>query len=87
MYGPGLRRIELTRLRVEDVDLDQVQIKVWNGKGGKHLITTLAEKLILPLKTQISNVERLMQEDALLPDYCGVHMPNALARKYPSGPF
>ncbi len=87
MYGSGLRRIELARLRVKDIDLDQIQIRVWNGKGGKHRITTLAEKLIQPLQAQIKDVERLMQKDALLPDYCGVYMPNALARKYPSGPF
>ncbi len=28
-----------------------------------------------------------MREDCLQPDYCGVYMPNALSRKYPSGPF
>lgn len=87
MYGSGLRRVELTRLRVKDIDLDHLQIRAWNGKGGKHRVVTLAEELIGPLKFQISNLEQLTKEDSLLPDYCGVYMPNALAAKYPSGPF
>ena len=38
LYGSGLRRIELVRLRVKDIDLDNLQIQVWNGKGFKHSI-------------------------------------------------
>lgn len=32
LYGSGLRRIELVRLRVKDVDFDYRQIKVMFGK-------------------------------------------------------
>ena len=53
LYGSGLRRIELLRLRVKDVDFDNLQIQVWGGKGGKHRLTTLAPELVPLLRTQI----------------------------------
>jgi integrase len=46
LYGSSLRRIELVRLRVKDVDLDYKQVRVVFGKGGKHRIVTLAQELI-----------------------------------------
>ena len=82
LYGSGLRRIELLRLRVKDVDFDNLQVQVWGGKGGKHRLTTLAEELIPLLKTQIKRVECLLEQDNRLADYAGVWMPDALARKY-----
>ena len=42
MYGSGLRLKELVRLRIKDVDMDLKQIQVWNGKGFKHRLVTLA---------------------------------------------
>ena len=39
-YGSGLRRIEAVRLRIKDVDFDQLQLRIWAGKGNKHRITT-----------------------------------------------
>lgn len=70
LYGSGLRRIELLRLRAKDVDLDQLQLRVWGGKGGKHRLTTLAPELVPLLRTQIRYVEVLSKrgED-------GVHSP------------
>jgi len=56
LYASGLRRIELLRLRVHDIDLSQLQIRVWNGKGSKHRITTLAPELIPAIKRQINRV-------------------------------
>ncbi len=40
LYGSELRRLELLRLRVQDVDTDMKQLRIWNGKGFKHRITT-----------------------------------------------
>ncbi|MDM3870145.1 integron integrase [Porticoccus sp. W117] len=87
MYGSGLRRMELVRLRIKDVDFDHMLLRIWHSKGGKSRATTLAQELIQPLKQQILRAEEYMQQDRLLPDYCGVFLPNALARKYPNGPF
>ena len=82
LYGSGLRRIELMRLRVNDVDLDLKQIRVWNGKGYKHRITTLAIELIPAIQRQFLYVQSYLDEDILKPEYGGVWMPDALARKY-----
>ncbi len=38
LYGSGLRRMELMRLRVNDIDFDHLQVRVWNGKGFKQRI-------------------------------------------------
>ena len=82
LYGSGLRRIELLRLRVKDVDFDNLQLQVWGGKGGRHRLTTLAPELVPQLKTQIKRVEVLLEQDNRLVDFAGVWMPDALARKY-----
>lgn len=82
LYGSGLRRIELHRLRVNDVDIDLKQIRVWNGKGYKHRITTLATELIPAIEQQVHRVEGLLFEDIDNPDFSGVWMPDALSRKY-----
>ncbi len=42
LYGSGLRRLELARLRVNDIDESLLQIRIWNDKGFKHRFTTLA---------------------------------------------
>jgi len=82
LYGSGLRRIELLRLRVKDIDFDNLQVQIWNGKGGKHRLTTLAPELIPMLKQQIKKIEIFLEKDKRLPEYAGVWMPDALAKKY-----
>ena len=42
MYGSGLRVMEAVQLRVQDIDFDYKSIRIWNGKGNKHRIVTLA---------------------------------------------
>lgn len=86
LYGSGLRRIELVRLRVNDIDFDHLQVRIWNGKGYKHRLTTLAPELVPSLKTQIEHSRELYEMDMRNQDYCGVWMPEALARKYRSAP-
>lgn len=82
LYGSGLRRIELVRLRVKDIDLDFKQIRVMNGKGGKFRLVTMGDGLEAAIKAQIKQVEAFLQKDRLIPNYVGVFMPNALERKY-----
>jgi integron integrase len=84
LYGSGLRRIEAVRLRVKDIDFDQQQIRVWAGKGNIHRITTVAPELLPELEHQIKRVSLLLEQDLTTPGYCGVWLPDALARKYPS---
>ena len=82
LYGSGLRRIELHRLRVNDIDMELKQIRVWNGKGYKHRITTLAPELIPAISQQIHRVQGLLYEDMNNPEFSGVWLPDALSRKY-----
>jgi len=63
LYGSGLRRMELVRLRVKDVDFDLLQLRIWNGKGAKHRITTLAPELTELLQRQINRVKECLEDD------------------------
>lgn len=87
LYGSGLRRIEAVRLRVKDIDFDYRQVRVINGKGGKHRVVTLAEELLAPLREQVRSVEAILMRDRAHGHYAGVWLPHALARKYPNAPF
>lgn len=82
MYGSGLRRMEVVRLRVKDIDLDHLQLRIWASKGFKHRVTTLAPELSDRLKNQIEKVRILFEEDKLNPLYSGVWLPEALQRRY-----
>ena len=82
LYGSGLRRMELVRLRVNDIDRSMKQVRVWNGKGFKHRFTTLAVELLPAIEQQIMRIELLLNDDLQNSDYAGVWMPNALDRKY-----
>jgi len=83
LYGSGLRRIEVVRLRVNDIDFDQVQVRIWNGKGFKHRLATLAPELVPVLRNQVQKVSLQLKEDLQNKLYSGIWMPDALARKYP----
>ena len=82
LYGSGLRRMELVRLRVNDIDKSMKQVRVWNGKGFKHRLATLAVELLPAIEQQVKRVELLLKDDLQNPAYAGVWMPNALQRKY-----
>ena len=84
LYGSGLRRIELVRLRVKDVDFDHHQLQIWHGKGLSHRLTTLAPEIVPQLHSQIKKVEYYLHRELRHPGYAGVWMPAALARKYQS---
>ena len=84
LYGSGLRRIELVRLRVKDIDFDHLALHIWNGKGAKHRTVTLASELIPLLSAQVSTVAKVLGHDCATDKYLGVWMPDALAKKYPN---
>jgi len=83
LYGSGLRLMECIRLRICDLDFDYKQIVVRNGKGNKDRVVPMPGRLIVALEQQRENVRRLHTED-LEAGYGQVHLPYALARKYPS---
>lgn len=83
LYGSGLRLIEAVRLRVMDLDFDRRAILVRNGKGAKDRVVTLADELIRPLQRHLQNVKTTHERDLEAGFGC-VHLPHALARKYPN---
>ncbi len=83
MYGAGLRIKETVRLRVKDVDFGRKEITVRHGKGGKDRMTLLPNVAVAGLKQHIEQ-SRLLHEKALSEGVTFVHLPNALARKYPN---
>ena len=85
LYGAGLRLTECTSLRVKDLDFNQNLIYVREGKGEKDRVTMLPQNIIPHLRRQIELVRDLHHKD-LLDHYGGATFPEALERKYPSGP-
>ena len=83
LYGSGLRLMECVRLRVCDLDFDYRQIVVRNGKGNKDRVVPMPDRLVTALKGQITKIRKLHADD-LQAGYGEVHLPYALARKYPS---
>jgi integron integrase len=83
VYGSGLRVSELTRLRVMNVDFDNLHIIIKDGKGGKDRIVSLPRKLEEVLRIHLSKVKELHNQDLVL-SYGDVYLPVALARKYPN---
>jgi len=83
LYGCGLRLMECMRLRVKDIDFEQSQIIIREGKGEKDRATMLPSSLVQPLKDQIDFVRAIHERD-VAQGYGSVELPFALARKYPN---
>ena len=56
LYGTGLRLMECVRLRVKDVDFEQNQITVREGKGFKDRVTMLPGGVKGPLAEDLKRV-------------------------------
>jgi len=82
LYGTGMRLTELLRLRVKDIDFQQNQITIREGKGGKDRITMLPLSLKEPLREYLLKVKQAHDTD-LLEGFGNVQLPFALDRKYP----
>ncbi|MEX2182353.1 MAG: integron integrase [Gemmatimonadaceae bacterium] len=83
LYGGGLRLTECLTLRVKDIDLERLEIRVRRGKGGKDRVTILPALARAALGAQLQRVRLLHERD------CGsgggrVELPTALDRKAPS---
>lgn len=83
LYGSGLRVLEGLRLRVKDVEFERREILVRAGKGNKDRVTVLPENVLLPLRDHLDRIKVLHDRD-LAEGYGAVHLPDALARKYPN---
>jgi len=83
LYGTGMRLMECLRLRVKDVDFARNQIVVREGKGDKDRMTMLPDRLKAELQTHLERV-KLLHETDVADGFGRVHLPHALARKYPN---
>jgi integrase len=63
LYGCGLRLMERLHLRVKDIDFEQSQVVVREGKGEKDRLTMLPVSLIESLKAQIAFVQKQHTRD------------------------
>ena len=83
LYGSGLRVMEMLRLRLKDIDFDRHLVMVRAGKGNKDRVTILPENLHEDIRLAMDRVQALHKRD-ISEGFGEVHMPYALARKYPS---
>jgi integron integrase len=83
LYGSGLRKAELLKLRIKDIDFEPKTVCVFRRKGGKDRTTMLPKKRIEPLKGQLEKVRLIHQKD--IAEGSGMtNLPPNLARKYPN---
>lgn len=81
LYGSGLRISECLRLRVQDIDLDQLSITVRDGKGHKDRQTLLSHPCAEQLKEPLPYILSIQREDNR--NGIGPSLPGILSHKYP----
>src|SRR3989339_577950 len=62
LYATGVRVSELTHIKMRDIDLDRMMLRVFQGKGKKDRMTILP----LSLKDVLKNQQRLKRPDDYL---------------------
>ena len=83
MYGTGMRISECLRLRVKDIDFDNVRIEIHRSKGDKSRLVPLPQQSVTPLRRLLKSRQRLHERD-LARDEASVWLPYALSRKFPN---
>ncbi len=58
LYATGVRRLELTRLEIHDIDSERMVVHVRNGKGGKDRDVMLPEPLLVTLRQYLRGLRR-----------------------------
>lgn len=82
LYGSGLRVSECLRLRIQDIDLQELSLTVRDGKGNKDRQTLLSPRLRATLSEAMDKALTLQREDNA--QEVGPSLPYALGRKYPN---
>ena len=83
LYGCGMRISECLRLRVKDIDFDQLLIEIHNSKGDKSRFVPLPRQLVAPLRKLLES-RALVHEQDVANGIASVWLPHALDRKYPN---
>ncbi len=84
MYGGGLRISECLSLRVKDFDCDRAEILVRSGKGDRDRRVPLPRLAIPALRVHLERRKKGFEGD-VRSGVRGSVLPDALARKIPSG--
>ncbi len=82
LYGSGLRLLECCTLRVKDLDLARLELRVRRGKGAKDRVTMIPETLRRPLLEHLERWRARHQTDRAA-GAGWVMLPDALDRKFP----
>lgn len=82
-WGTGMRKMEILRLRIKDIDFERRTIIVREAKGRKDRVTILPECTSEELKCCIRRTLHLHSLDAE-DGFASVEMPHALSRKFPN---
>jgi len=82
MYASGLRNMELTRLRIHDLDFNNHLIIVRDGKGNVDRTTLFPHQLHPFMEQHLDKVKSLHEHD-LANGFGEVYLPYALERKFP----
>lgn len=83
LYGSGLRLMEGLRLRMKDLDVDNLTVTVREGKGNKDRVVMLPRVLQQPLREQMA-LRTQWHVDDLARGRADVELPHALRLKYPN---
>lgn len=81
MYGGGPRVMECCKLRVHDVDLEALTLRIWNGKGDKSRLTLFPMALVPAMRRHLAWRKALHDLD-LAQGGGLVELPGRLANKY-----
>lgn len=83
LFGSGLRLMECMRLRVKDIDFENRQVIVRDGKGENDRATVLPDSVVAELQLHLDDVKALHEKD-LREGYGETNLPYALGVKYPN---
>ena len=85
-WGAGLRKIEIHRLRIKDIDFERHSVTVREGKGRKDRTTVLPACCESSLQQLILQSLAYHRQD-VEQGFGSVQMPYALEKKYPNQIF
>lgn len=86
LYGSGMRLMECLRLRVKDLDFENLTITLRDTKSDRDRVTVLPRSIANPLRLHLEKVRAQHNED-LSQGFGRVLLPGALANKYPNAEY
>lgn len=79
LYHTGMRIGDVLDLRVQDINWDNSELVLRNGKGGKDRVVPLPRAMLPELRAQLERVKTLWQRDQL--DRVPVALPDSVFNK------